>query len=118
MRVLGKFLICILSILLLVACQEKRFEEDIRNIIPDIKAESVEQTDEKLTISYKKGALDISQINSYLRTLMNDYDYKITKQASKKGDDTTFSLSNKKGKTISFIIYENGKVDIEYKVES
>ena len=118
MRVLGKFLICILSILLLVACQEKRFEEDIRNIIPDIKAESVEQTDEKLTISYKKGTLDTSQINSYLRTLMNDYDYKITKQASKKGDDTTFSLSNKKDKTISFIIYENGEVDIEYKVES
>lgn len=118
MRVLGKFLIFILSIVLLTACQGKRLEEDIRNIIPDIKPSTVEQKDEKLTISYKKGALNTTKINSYLRTLMDDYDYKITKQASKKGDDTTFSLSHKKDKTISFIIYENGKVDIEYKMES
>lgn len=118
MRVLGRFLICLLSILLLTACQEKKLEEDIRNFIPDIQAKSVEQKDETLTIFYKKGALNTTDINSYLRTLMDDYDYEITQSASKKGDDTTFSLSNKKDKTISFIIYENGKVDIEYKVES
>lgn len=118
MRVLRKFLICILFILLFTGCQEKRLEEDIRNIIPDLKEESVKQKDKTLTITYKKGELNTPKINSYLRTLMNDYDYKITNPASVKGDDTTFSLSSKKKNTISFIIYKNGKVEIKYKIES
>ena len=111
-------LILLLSLIYITGCNKNLMEEDIRKLMPDKTPYQTEEQKEKINLSYQKGELRILEMNTYIRTLLEEYNYEIASEATMKGDDTVFSLSNKKGKTISFTVHEDGKVDIEYQKES
>ena len=111
-------LILLLSLIYITGCNKKLMEEDIRKLMPEKTPYQTEEQKEKINLSYQKGELSILEMNTYIRTLLEEYNYEIASKATMKGDDTVFSLSNKKGKTISFIVHKDGKVDIEYQKES
>lgn len=111
-------LILLLSLIYITGCNKNLMEEDIRKLMPDKTPYQTEEQKEKINLSYQKGELRILEINTYIRTLLEEYNYEIDSKATMKGDDTVFSLSNKKGKTISFTVHKDGKVDIEYQKES
>lgn len=111
-------LILLLSLIYITGCNKTLMEEDIRKLMPDKTPYQTEEQKEKINLSYQKGELSTLEMNTYIRTLLEEYNYEIASEATMKGDDTVFSLSNKKGKTISFTVHEDGKVDIEYQKES
>lgn len=111
-------LILLLALTYITGCNKNLMEEDIRKLMPDKTPYQYEEQKEKINLSYQKGELSTLEMNTYIRTLLEEYNYEIASEATMKGDDTVFSLSNKKGKTISFIVHEDGKVDIEYQKES
>lgn len=111
-------LILLLSLIYITGCNKNLMEEDIRKLMPDKTPYQTEKQKEKINLSYQKGELSTLEMNTYIRTLLEEYNYEIASKATMKGDDTVFSLSNKKGKTISFTVHKDGKVDIEYQKES
>lgn len=111
-------LILLLALTYITGCNKNLMEEDIRKLMPDKTPYQTEEQKEKINLSYQKGELSTLEMNTYIRTLLEEYNYEIASEATMKGDDTVFSLSNKKGKTISFTVHEDGKVDIEYQKES
>ncbi len=92
----------------------------MRNILTDKKPLKVKTDKDKIYLSYDY--LSISDVNKTIRTLMDDYHYKITKKATKVDGVTTFSMTNTKKdkgiKKVKFTIYKNNKVKVEYFKES
>lgn len=121
MNILRRFCIgftLLLSLTFITGCSKKLSNDDIRSIMPEKEIDSLSEEQNKINLSYKKDTLTTIDINSYIRTLIDKYDYEIVEEATKKGDDTVFTLYKKNEKTIHFTIYSNGNVEIEYIKES
>ena len=74
--------------------------------------------EKEISLTYTNEELSILDINSYIRILIDEYQYKIIEQATMKGDDTIFALAKENRKKISFVIYQNKNVVIKYTEES
>ena len=112
------FFALLISLTFITGCSEKISADDIRSVMPDKEVKSLSEDENKVNLSYEKDILTTIDINSYIRTLIDEYDYEIVEDAMKKGDDTVFTLYKKNEKTIHFTIYSNGNVEIEYIKES
>lgn len=113
-----KKIIIIVFISLYVSGCNKLEEDDIRIIMPDKKPQEVMQKEKEISLTYTNEELSILDINSYIRILIDEYQYKIIEQTTMKGDDTVFALAKENGKKISFVIYQNKNVVIKYTEES
>ncbi len=113
-----KKIIIIVFISLYVSGCNKLEEDDIRIIMPDKKPQEVMQKEKEISLTYTNEELSILDINSYIRILIDEYQYKIIEQATMKGDDTIFALAKENRKKISFVIYQNKNVVIKYTEES
>lgn len=107
------FLICT------VGCARKLDSEDIRILFPDKVPTSSNESGDLFKLSYSSDVLSVLELNSYIRVLIDDYDYSIIQEAKKEGDDTIFVMGKDGGsKKISFTLRANGDIDIQYSKES
>lgn len=114
------FFLILCCLIFLTACTKKLYPEDMRNILTNKNPTEIKTSKNKIYLAYDD--LSVSDINKSIRTLMNKYNYKITKKATKVKDRTTFTMASKKKdkdiKKVKFTIYKNNNVKIEYFKES